>query len=506
MLLLLLSSAWAGTTTIASPVVDSWFGFAIGGGGDVNDDGYTDLLAGAPGENEGYAWVWYGAAEGYAASPDQQLGAGGIGEDFGAGVSNSGDLNGDGVHDAAVGERSCAGGVYLYMGRHAGLPGNSDHEIAGTDCSSMIGEVFVIAEDLNGDGFDDLALGSSEAESNAGAVYLIYGGELGVSEAPDFIIANDDADDRLGSSLDSLGDIDGDGYGDLAFGSPGDDGGAENGGRVDLLMGGTTPSAGTSLLGDEADGGLGTSLARLGDLDQDGATDVAVGIPYANRRAGQVLIVTFDGADTVEVTTVDGAEESSAFGDAVAGAGDVNADGYDDLLIGARGAGRGDGAVHLILGASGGVAASSERVWKGVAGSDQTLGFDLAGLGDANDDGYDDVAWSALGDAVGTGALTVRWGEADADADGWGASEDCDEADGAIHPDAEDDPSDGVDADCDGTAESASDSGSDTAADTAADTGGAKTPVTCACASGGRGLSGWVGLAAALGLLRRRRA
>jgi hypothetical protein len=280
------------------------------------------------------------------------------------------------------------------------------------------------AGDFNGDGESDLAIGapldSVAGRSNAGAVNVIYGSERsGLREDPDQQFTQDtrgirgaaDAHDRFGSAL-ATGDFDGDGFGDLAIGSPGEDiAGVRNTGVVQVLYGrrgrltveddmfgqGFAGIPGTR----EAEQNFGAALA-VGDFDGDGEADLAVGTPFedigADANAGAVNILygsqssgiyTRDDFWSQGTRGIKGLRQAfDNFALAIA-TGDFDRDGYGDLAVGSPGdsvAGFGAaGAVNVIHGARGGLREDRDQLWtqgtRGIKGAvgDDWFGAVLAG-------------------------------------------------------------------------------------------------------------------------------
>ncbi len=287
--------------------------------------------------------------------------------------------------------------------------------------------------DFNGDGFDDLAIGvpleDVGAVTDAGAVNVLYGSADGLKAVgdqfwhQDVAGVNDDAeiDDEFGSSL-AVGDFNGDGFDDLAIGAPGED---ALGGVVHILLGSADGLTSVDdqiwhqnkpgILGDmEPDDSFGGSLAT-GDFNDDGFADLAVGVRDedvgATEDAGAVSVLFGSGGglsaagDQVwhqdSAGILGGAETGESFGFALA-AGDFNGDGNDDLAIGVVGEDTGGiagaGAVNLIFGSPDGLDAEGNQVWhqdspgiKDSVESGDSFGMSLA-AGDFNGDGFIDLA------------------------------------------------------------------------------------------------------------------
>lgn len=301
--------------------------------------------------------------------------------------------------------------------------------------------------DFNGDGFEDLAVGApleDIAGVDAGAIHVIYGSASGlIATGNQFLhqnnLANDDGPqpgDNFGAAL-AWGDFNGDGFDDLAVGVPGEDvGPIVDAGSVHIIYGssgGLVKSTAKVWHQDrnniadscQANDRFGDSLAA-GDFDNDGFTDLAVGVP------GQ-SVGGFTGAGAVHIFygsatgikpprnrlfhqnssgILETAEASDNFADALA-VGDFNGDGYADLAIGVEDEDVGTvneaGLVHIIYGSANGLNASNNQVWhqNSLTILDEVEHFDHLGdslaAGDFNGDGYDDLAISVeLEDVGGT--------------------------------------------------------------------------------------------------------
>lgn len=350
---------------------------AVSPAGDVNGDGYMDFLIAAPGNDAaaldaGQVYLFFGGPDGW--TRDTSLGEADVvfrGENAndaaGSSVAGVGDVNGDGYADFVIGAPNNAeagtraGQAYLFLGRPNWA---STYSLANAD-ASFLGEAqqdsagFLVAAggDLNGDGLDDIVISAPTAASAAGKVYVIFGRSSGWARdtslaAADASFIGEQAGDIAGQSAAGVGDVNGDGYDDLVIGAWKNDEGASGAGKVYLIFG---KSSGWS-----RNVGLGSA-----DAAWTGATqDEAAGLP-------------------------------------VAAAGDVNGDGYADILVGAIGYGDGvsapesAGRTYLILGRSGGFSGTQNIASAAIAsfigeGTWDSAGWALSGDGDVNGDGLDD--------------------------------------------------------------------------------------------------------------------
>jgi Ca2+-binding RTX toxin-like protein len=368
-------------------------------------------------------------------------------------VSSAGDVNGDGIDDVIVGARFGddggfnAGEAYVIYGVAGtargtvdltGLTAAQGFIIQGDETQDIAGRGVSSAGDVNGDGIDDVivgARGGDDGGSYAGEAYVIYGvagtarGTVdltGLAAADGFIIQGDAAGDEAGFSVSSAGDVNGDGIDDLIVGAPyGDDGGGNAGeayviygvagtarGTVDLT--GLAAADGFIIQGDAGGDIAGYSVSWAGDVNGDGIDDLVVGARYGDDggdRAGEAYViygVVGTARGTVDLSGLAAADGFIIQGDAagdqagwsVSSAGDVNGDGIEDLIVGAR------------FGDDGGTDAGEAYVIYGVAGTARGT-VDLTGLASRPADGFiiqgdvsfDQAGWSvsSAGDVNGDG-------------------------------------------------------------------------------------------------------
>lgn len=304
-----------------------------------------------------------------------------------------------------------------------GLAG--DHDLAdaelvilGDQAGGMLGGA-VSSGDLNGDGALDLAIGAAEADARTGMLYTIYGpieeAVWLISDVADATITGGASATRAGAAIAADGDIDGDGIADLAYGSPYAEGLDAEGktvndaGSASVVL--STTGGTLSWLGGEENGFLGTTLAAV-DLSADGVAELVMAAPYKGseereNNRGYVYLTYGAPADLpVEEAgglVLFGEQNGDLLGTAIAGAGDVNADGYGDLLVSAPGNSGGaddGGAVYLILGADAlsgtqDVTSYAALTITGEAGAG--LGSAVAGGGDILGEGYSALVLGASG-------------------------------------------------------------------------------------------------------------
>lgn len=294
------------------------FGWTVGSAGDVNGDGYADLLVTAP--TTGRAYVYAGGPLGVEAEPTVTLDApAGVGS-FGVDAVGAGDLNRDGYADVVVG--SGADRAYVYLGSAAGLATTPAGELHGPAASEFSGTLAALG-DVNGDGYADL----SASGHLAGEAYIFLGTPNGLPEAPSAVLR--DASEGFGYAVAAAGDVNGDGLMDLAVGD-------EAGRRMDVYRGTSAGITGAPWValdaGDRTVPAL--PLAAVGDVDGDGYADLAAG-GWWN---GVDSVLVFRGGPTGMSRTpawvLDSASSTSLHG--LNGIGDVNGDGIADVALGSN--------------------------------------------------------------------------------------------------------------------------------------------------------------------------
>ncbi len=333
----------------------------------------------------------------------------------------AGDVNGDGYADVVVGapghkvDGLDRGMVRVYLGGPAGLGAMAACRIPGSNStpeSPQFGFAVSSAGDVNGDGFDDVIVGAPFHSDyyREGSAFIYLGSPNGVQPSPAWTTHGTMQLSRYGYSVSAAGDVNGDGFDDVIIGAPfhTDFGvGSMWSGMAMLFLGSPSGPAQTpawSFYHPEPYAGFGWDVAAAGDVNADGFDDVIVGaysrttpgLPGLNHGSVYVFFGSASGLASTAGWMKAGNLDDSFFGHAVAGVGDVNNDGYDDLLVGAYQydaweTGLVDaGRVFLYLGGAPLPASSPARIVSGTQANAQ-MGWAVGGLGDINGDGYDDV-------------------------------------------------------------------------------------------------------------------
>ena len=410
-------SATPNSTPDDADQANSLFGTSVSSAGDVNGDGFSDVIIGArtydDGGNmdEGRAFVYYGSVTGLSASPDSILDdADQAFSNFGISVACAGDINGDGYSDILIGARDYDDGgnidegrVFVYHGSASGLSATPDNTPDDADqANAFFGVSVACAGDVNGDGFSDVIIGAITYDdgpnTNEGRAFVYFGSASGLSATPSS--TPDDADHafaQFGISVASAGDVNGDGYSDVIVGAPNYDNGNPNEGAAFVYHG--NPSGLSITLQAQLENNqisqTGYSVASAGDVNADGYSDVIVGARYfTNGQTNEGAAFVYHGSATGLNSTIQSTLEinvaNAFFGSSVASAGDVNGDGYSDVIVSAPQATPGGCAAYVFHGSAAGVVNAVQTQLTNVFGA-WIINLDVASAGDVNGDGYSDV-------------------------------------------------------------------------------------------------------------------
>ncbi len=421
------------------------FGSAVGTAGDVNGDGYADVVVGAPqydnGQwDEGLAFVYYGSAGGLPTTPDWTAESDQAGGYLGYAVGTVGDVNGDGYADLVVGTLSYdngevdEGAAFVYHGSATGLgpsgtPANADWMVESDQGGARLGISAGTAGDVNGDGYADLIVGAdmyTNGQTDEGAAFVYHGSSVGLTMgAANWTAESDQAGAYFGYSVATAGDVNGDGYSDVIVGASKYDNGQTDEGAAFVYhgsAGGLSASPAWTAEGDRAGVEFGFSVGTAGDVNSDGYSDVIVGAWYYDNgqtEEGRAFVYhgSAGGLSTAPVWIVESDQQGARMGNSVGTAGDVNGDGYSDVIVGAHdyddGATDAVGRVYVYYGSVAGLPTIADWIVQGDQGSSY-FGNSVGTAGDVNGDGYSDVIVGAhyynSGLGWGQGRATVYLG------------------------------------------------------------------------------------------------
>lgn len=420
-------------------------GYHLHTAGDVNHDGYDDLLIGTfhnreEGYNSGAAYLILGRSQadwGFGnslRSADARFIGKHAYDAVGYCLAGSGDLNGDGYDDIVIGAPAGddqivenPGHVYVVFGKSNinwgydyNLPDNADASFDGEGKQNLAGLSVAILGDLNDDGYDDFLVGApynDRNKENSGKAYLILGKPNGWQRGVNLSgatasFAGSSRNGLLGYAVDGLGDVNGDDIPDFGFGERGT-------GSVYIFFGHREADWGQNVSVSQADVRLGNEeykdwagwrVSRAGDVNDDGLDDILVGAPLNNdggRDAGKVYLILGrrsgwpSGLSDADASFI-GEDSGDQAGWDVQDAGDVDSDGFDDFLIGAwynDENGHDSGKMYVIKGRSSGwqrnVSLSKVGIYFAGEHSGDFAGFSVATPGDMNGDGTNDMVTSS---------------------------------------------------------------------------------------------------------------
>ncbi|MEM6297657.1 MAG: hypothetical protein AAF740_03105 [Bacteroidota bacterium] len=476
--------------TLANSTASDNFGYSVSGAGDVNGDGLDDFIASVPFRdpngvvNSGTSYVLFGTPNNFGSNEfllpnlngSDGFAINGVDRDdySGIDVSSAGDFNGDGFDDLLViaSRRNRSGRAYIVFGKSGGF--GADFNLSSidgtngftvTDIPAPFRNGFRASDlgDVNGDGYDDIIVGSEFVtvgiNGNTGRAYVVFGTATSASSSSisvnsldgtnGFSVTGRDRSTQTGSDVSSAGDINGDGYNDILIGAstatPNNKGQA---GEAYIIFGKSTPfNAGINLASLQSSDGFtiqgrvagertGTSVSSAGDVNADGYDDIILGAPRSGSTTGRAYLIfgkSTPFGSTFDLASINGTDatiligEGGYAGTSVSLAGDINSDGFDDVIIGADRFNRPNpgyaadiGRSYVMFGTNAAFSLSFQ-----LSSLNGTNGFKVNGanasdfsgqsvsnLGDFNGDGGDDLSIGAKFATGSRGRAYIIYGDA----------------------------------------------------------------------------------------------
>jgi len=411
------------------------FGWSVATAGDVNGDGYADVIAGAPGWSngqscEGKAFVYLGSATGIGTNPAWSYESNQAGSALGASVSSAGDTNNDGYDDIIVGAPAYDNGqvdegrAFVFLGGANGPATSASWTAESNQANARFGSSVGWADKVNSSNYSAVLVGAPEydnGQTDEGRAFAYLGSSSGPQASAGWTTESNQAGAAHGGCVASAGDVNGDGYDDVMVGAMSwDTATLTNAGRATVYHSGASgisTTAAWTTTGATAQAFHGSSVATAGDVNRDGEFDVAVGAwSMVNGEIYEGRTYVYHGSNsglsTTAARTYVGGQSEAGFGYSVATAGKFDSDNYWDLVVGEPlydGAQADAGQMSVYYGAHGGLGASS--AWKVVGTQlDGQLGMQVATAGDVNADGRWDIVvgvpWHGNGQAH-EGAIRV---------------------------------------------------------------------------------------------------
>jgi len=398
----------ADVTMTGEGVLDD-FGYSVSWAGDVNNDNYDDVIVGAYYYNDvtGRAYIYYGGSS-MDNIADVTMEGDGTGVWFGWSVSGAGDVNNDTYDDVIVGDHfGTVGSAYIYFGGSS-MDNTEDVIMMGEGSGDYFGYSVSGGGDVNNDNYDDVIVGAygwdgGDGDPFTGRAYIFYGSNS-MDNTADVTLPGVGGLSYFGRSVSGTGDVNNDNYDDVIVGATGVN-------SAYIYLGGNPMdvTADVTLSGENSGDNFSISVSGAGDVNNDTYADVIVGASYYNSGTGSAYVYHGNSSmDNIADITMTGEGNGNYFGYSVSGAGDVNNDTFDDVIVGANYYNSGTGRVYIYYGGSS--MNSSADVTITGEGVNNYFGVSVSSAGDVNNDTYDDVIVGASSYNSNTGRAYIYYG------------------------------------------------------------------------------------------------
>ncbi|HMQ68085.1 MAG TPA: T9SS type A sorting domain-containing protein [Ignavibacteria bacterium] len=369
---------------------DNYFGISVKNAGDVNGDGYEDIVIGAAYDGPGHAYIFYGGSN-MNTAPDVIINNQLVNDNIGFSVSGAGDVNADGYSDVITGTLS-GGKVYIFFG---GPVMDNIPDMTFTEGPGDLAYGYSVARagDVNGDGYDDFMISSGSYNRLTGRIYIFYGGPF-PDNIPDVVLNGEAPNGFFGLHLSApAGDVNGDGYDDIVTGAF--ELNSLNG-KAYLFFGGTNMDTIADLTFTSPGFHNQFGYQTLGgDFNGDGYSDLVISEPFFNGIGRVKIYYGGPAPDNTADVIISGENTGDNFGCYLSVASDLNNDRIEDLIIGADGYDSYKGKACVYFGGAN-LGSSPDMVFTGeTAGS--RFGYSLSTAGDVNGDNKIDILVGAQG-------------------------------------------------------------------------------------------------------------
>ena len=395
------------------------FGMSVASAGDIDNDSYEDFIIGCgnnddAGMDAGKVYIYRGGRT-ISKNPFWQKKGEAWNHKFGSSAASAGDVNNDGFDDVIIGApqyrdgNTYKGKAYIYLGGSS-MGGAAFWTCLGESQGDIYGCSVASAGDVNNDGFDDVIVGAKDNDGNGnnrGKAYVYLGGTE-MSNTPFWAKTGEQDNDDYGISVAGAGNVNGDEYDDIIIGARNNDERTSGAGKAYVHLGGSSISMVPFWegIGELEYENFGQCVASAGDVNSDGFDDVIIGAPGSDEsydKAGKVYV--FIGGTPMNLTSfceINGESKADEFGSTAARGGDVNGDGFDDIIVGSLfndDGGNDAGKSYVYLGGS---SINESTFWtKTGEKKEDRFAYSVSSAGDVNNDGYDDVIIGAIANDAG---------------------------------------------------------------------------------------------------------